>query len=393
MPPTNPRIIVVDDNEGLYDIVRSTLDLLGRRPRLIQACTGDDALTEIRLASADLLVTAFSLVNNTNGANLAMAAKRELAALPVIVLANEYDEELDPDELAQAPFEYLRRPLAPEAFVRAVRVALDGPEAVSNEIVVEDVIPVPAIDVDRLRPLLFNVMRDVGAMATIFADRNGKVLAYEGAAGYIDRDLLAAALGPGFGSTTKLLSIVGDQPRVLKYYDGEKGDLFGLAVGLHHFLVLIFDGNAPGSALGNVKRFGGNTVNEMIEIMGVDTAFSLRPTVAAEPMSPKRARRTQEMPPVEHEAPTRPVAPPKKRTSSHKKVQLPEPEEQVQSEPMFDAIENFDPSLLDALGNVDLNAAEDLFSDENLLGSTSAGGNTVSFEDAMMQGIIDDIEE
>src|SRR5258708_32741809 len=99
------------------------------------------------------------------------------------------------------------------------------PEQVAQE---DTLGPVPAIDIDKLRPLLFQVMRDVGAMAAVLADRNGKVISYEGAAGYVDRDLLAATLGPSFGTTTRILSRLGEQPRGLKYYTGDKRDLFGL---------------------------------------------------------------------------------------------------------------------------------------------------------------------
>src|SRR5262249_30517792 len=149
---------------------------------------------------------------------------------------------MDEETVAQSPFQYLRRPLAPEAFIRALRIALDGPEAVPQQAVQEDILgPVPIIDIDKVRPLLFQVMRDVGAMAAVLADRNGKVISYEGAAGYVDRELLAATLGPSFSSTTRILPVLGDQPRVLKYYDGEKLDLFGLAVGLHYFVTLVFD--------------------------------------------------------------------------------------------------------------------------------------------------------
>ena len=51
-------------------------------------------------------------------------------------------------------------------------------------------------------------------------------------------------------------------------------------------------------------------------------------------------------------------------------------------------------ACLDALGAIDLNAAEDLFSDNNLAAAANgAAGNRISFEDAMMQGIIGDVEE
>jgi CheY-like chemotaxis protein len=383
MPPTNPRIIVVDDNQGLYNIVRASLELLGRRPRLIETHTPEDALAELRISSPDLLVTAQTLPGQTDGPTLATLAKRELAALPVIVLGAERDLEISEDELAQSPFQYLRRPFAPETFLRALRVALDGPEAVPQAAPPEDLFgPVPAIDSDKLRPILFRLMREAGAMAAVMADRNGKVITYEGAAGYVDRDLLASALGPGFGNTSKILPIIGDQPRVLKYYDGDKIDLFGLAVGLHHFITLIFETNAGDRAMGTVKRLGGIAVNEMLGIIG-DIAFSARPApqisapapAKAAEHAPRRGRRTQETAAVQP-APARAAAPPK-------------PEK-----PAAAAIPNFDPSLFDSLDSIDLSKADELFDPDKLAASLSgSSGNKISFDDALLQGIIGNVDE
>jgi CheY-like chemotaxis protein len=385
MPPTNPRIVVVDNNNGIFSIVRAALELLGRHPRLIETHTADDAIMEIRVLSPDLLVTAQSLMGHTDGPTLAMSAKRELAALPIIVVAHDHDPEIDDETLSQSPFQYLRKPMAPEAFIRALRIALDGPQAVPQEThVTENLMgPVPNVDGDKLRPVLFQLLRDVGAMAAVLADRNGKVSTFEGAAGYIDRDLLAGALGPGFGSVTKLLSVIGDQPRVLQHYDGDKGDIFGLAVGLHYFIMLVFDGNAPASALGNVKRYGGSAVDEMLNVIGAEKAFSMKPVSAAPSPEPapaptgKKSRRTQEVPAVMASEPAK-----NKRAS-----------ETVDARPKLEAIENFDPSLLDALGSIDLSAADDLFSPERMAASASGDDSKISFEDAMMQGIIGDVEE
>src|SRR5260221_6939025 len=272
MPLTNPRIVIVDDNQGIYNIVKASMELLARRPRLIETRTGDDAMMEMRISPPDLLVTAHTLPGKTNGPVLALQAKRELAALPIIVLGNENDPEMDEETLSQSPFLYLRRPVAPETFIRSLRIAIDGPEAVPESHADEVMIPVPNIDVDKLRPLMSSLMRDVQAMAVVFADRHGKVLSFDGAAGYVDKDLLASGLAPGFGGTMKLLPVIGEQPRVMKYFDGDKFDLYSLAVGLRHFIILIYEGNAD-RAIGNVKNFGGKAVNKMLELIG-DVAFA-----------------------------------------------------------------------------------------------------------------------
>jgi hypothetical protein len=247
--------------------------------------------------------------------------------------------------------------------------------------------PVPVIDSDKLRPILFKLMRDVAAMAVILADRNGKVITYEGAAGYVDRDLLAAALGPGFGNTTKILSIIGDQPRVLKYFDGDKLDLFSLGLGLHYFIMLIFETNAGDRALGNVKRYGGAAVNEMLGMIG-EVAFSTKPVAVAAPAPPPakapehggRRRRTQETAAV---PPAPAKSAPAKASSRGEK-------------PAAGQAGNFDLSLLDQLENLDMSQADELFDPDKLAASGSASeqpGNKISFDDALLQGIIGNVDD
>jgi len=359
MSLTNPRIIVVDDNQGIANIVRASLELMGRKPRLIETHTGDDAIDEMRLSTPDLLITSSRLGDTMSGVPLALQAKREIAALPVIVVAAESDPIDDDTMLDDSPFEYLRRPLIPELFIRAIRVALDGPEAAADTAAPLDTMgPVPQVDVDKLRAVGSKLMRDVNAMSFILADRNGKVLTFDGAAGYIDRDLLAAVLGPAFGNVAKIVSIVGNQPRVLNYYDGDKFDIFGLAIGFHHFLGLVFDGASGNRALGPVKNFGGVAVNEMLTIVG-ESAFKFQqqatiivPTAkVAEPKGRGKRRMTQEAAAV--------------------KAQPPAPAPVIEA-PMFEPITNFDPSIFDRFDAIDLSEADALFNPEMM--ADAAGG-------------------
>lgn len=397
MAPTNPRIIVVDSSLSLHQVVRAAMELMGRRPRMIETATGEDALAELRISAADLLITAHTLLGTVAGPDLAIAAKRELAGMPVILVANEGDPELDEEILGQGLFQYLRRPFAAEAFLRAVRVAIDGPEAAPKEAPAEEIVPVPPIDESKISDVMYRLMRDVGAMAIVLADRNGKVLSYSGAAGYVDRDALAAALAPGFSNTLKILPLIGDQPRVLKYYDGERGNLFGLALGLHHYLLLIFDGGAPPAALGNVKRYGFNAVNEMLSIIG-SVAFEARPSLPppkpaeSHVTSPKRRThtQTQEMAAVKAEADRAKRADKGEKPERGKAEGSRKTATRTTTAP---AVQSFDPALLEGLENIDLSQADELFDPDRLATVASQNGDRISYDDALMQGIIGNIEE
>lgn len=381
----NPRIIIVEENQGIALLVRASLELLGRRPRLIECHTGEDAWDELHLRAPDLLITAQTLVGEMDGPTLATTSKNEIAALPVIVLGAENDPEPTEKEVEDAPFQYLRRPLVPELFIRALRFALDGPESIPMDDTPMDTLgPVPQIDIDRLRPIALRLMRDVNAMSYVIADRNGKVLAYDGMAGYVDRELLAAIVGPSIGSVARMVPFLGDAPRVLKYFDGDKFDVYVMAIGVHYLLSLVFDGVTGNRALGNVARFGRTSVDEMLGLIG-DIAYKVQTLLpqetakmaaaaagaqpaADEPRQKQRIRRTQEVTISKPELPPEPPPP----------------------MPTLDPITNFDPSVLDGLDSLDLSQADALFDPEQLasLASTINTGNRLSQADAEAQGLI-----
>ncbi len=398
MAPNNPRIVIADDTQGLTTITRSALELMGRRPRLIEAHTGEDALDEARLRTPDLLITAYKLGSTMTGVMLALQAKREAAGLPVIVIATESDLELDQETLTDSPFQYLRRPFVPELFLRALRIALDGPEAVPvAEVQVDPLGPVPEVDVDKLRQISSKLMREVGAMSVVLSDRNGKVLTYDGAAGYIDRDVLSAGLGPTFAGTARILSILGDQPRVLKYYDGDKFDIFSLAIGLHYFVSLVFDGASGDRALGPVRRYGGSAVNEMLAIMS-DSAFAIASPVARLPEMSKAPEPKVEAKPHRGRRRTQEIAALKTQSvpMARKAENVPELIRPRPSMPMAAPIVDFDASILDGLASLDLSQADALFDPERLETLASPlvedADSRISINDAQAQGIIGQLE-
>jgi hypothetical protein len=62
--------------------------------------------------------------------------------------------------------------------------------------------------------------------------------------------------------------------------------------------------------------------------------------------------------------------------------------------PAAAAIPNFDPSLFDSLDSIDLSKADELFDPDKLAASLSgSSGNKISFDDALLQGIIGNVDE
>lgn len=405
---TNPRIIIIDKRQDTFHFVRSAMELLERRPRMVQVSAAEDALVELAGSNFDLLVTAQSLDFNGDGLEVALQAKRATATLPIIILAESTDDE--PSDSDKSLFTYLRRPVMPESLLREIRIALEGPEAVAHQPSQgEAPIPVPEVEYGKLSPKVFELMSEVRAMAAVLATRAGKVIGYEGAAGYIDRDLIAAALGVAFGATIKVMSVIGEQPKLLSYYQGDKRDMFALAVGLHFSVILVFDGAAPTTALAAVRRFGTQTAADMVQIITPEVAYSTKAVISAKPAEPPNRRlrriRTEENATVI--SPVRPTPPPEVIPSPRPieptlqarrapPAPVPAPAPMPEAKP----IANFDASIFDSLGSVDTSSADFLFSAEPITPGprpdpNNADGDSprLSFEDAFMQGIIGSIDD
>lgn len=375
---TVPRIVVVDPSHGVIRIMRGALSLLDRQCILVEVPTSDDVLEEVLSSKVELVVTAYTIPGSMNGVELATRISHESLETPTIVLADEHDPEPDEDSIKEAPFQFFTRPVA-EPFMRGLRVALDGEAAViveQTEAPGADLGPVPSANVNDLRGIVLALMRDVGAMGILLADRTGRVLINEGATGYIDREKLSAILGPSFARSAEIGPLIGGHAWTMQYYDGERLDVFGLSLGIHYFMCLIFEGSNRG-AFGAVTMFGRRAADQMIEMLG-DAAYVQRKPEPA-PARPK-------------EKPAEPVkaapAPPPKAQAKAKPAPEPAP-----AAPAPAPVSDID---LDALFSqtFDDNAADSLFDPDKLadIAEALAGDQDerVGYDEAINMGILDE---
>jgi len=338
------------------------------------------AATGCEVGGAD--VDAYRIPGSMHGVDLATRLSRDSLGTPVIVLADEGDPLLEPQALKDAPFQYYMRPVA-EPFLRGLRIALDGEEAIAveeHEAKSEsDLGPVPAIDVNRLRDIVASLTRDVGAMGIILADRTGRVLIDQGATGYVDREKLAAILGPSFGRSADVSPLVGGNAWTMQYYDGERLDIYGLALGVHYFMCLIFEGSSR--AFGSVTVFGRRAADQIIDLIG-DAAYSVK---KPEPLPLPKQEVVEEPPkPVVEE----PVRKKKKKETVELAAML-----DAAAEPATPVAANID---MDALfgQSIDEGLAASMFDPDSLsdLAETlaSGGGERVGYDEAIDMGILDE---
>jgi CheY-like chemotaxis protein len=374
--------MVVDHLKDIGRVVRATLDLLNQPAIVVEVPAGEEAILELQRTNYTALVSAFALAG-MNGLEVCQRALIDAPELHPIVLANPYDEL--PDE--EAPFTVLVKPHAAADFVRALRLALgeqveeEAGEAAPGPSV--DLGPVPAINLEDIRSTLSAVLTDVGAMAAVFIDRTGEVLLEQGAVGYLDREKLAVTLAPQFAAMTHIGEVVGGQAWGMHFWDGKEFDIYGLSVGLHHFVCLVFEGTTGNRALGAVSMYGRRAVEEMVKSFG-PLAWEVKKQEKPAAKPKRRAERPAAPPPKpepEAAAPE-PAPPPKPKPKKEKAPPPPPPEIEVDDATLKEALSKTESVDVDAFWET-LGSGGD-----ELTGDAVANEDALSFEEALQLGLL-----
>lgn len=376
------RIVAADYSPVVSNAIRAALDLLERDAVIVNVQSGTAALAEIKRGDVDVLVCAYDLVD-MQGPDLARRAHQQSADLPVVLLAGHSDPVLEPETVTDGPLYPLVRAGNAEGFIRTLHALLDGldpQDGPVNGLAGVALGPVPRLDVGALGDTLSAILTDVGAMAVVLADREGRILQEMGAVGYVNRDRLTDTLAPVFANMVRIGPLVGGgKPQAMHFYDGDEFDIFALAVGLHHFVCLIFEGSAGSRAFGAVTMFGRRAVQDMLKVIG-DPAFTIQ--MAAEPAAPQAGRRARK-------APKRKTQEIKLEDVAVDQVEAYEPPPAETLEPLPDDADL--EAVLAGLNNVDASELDDLFDPDKLaeIAAKKHAGERLSFEEAQQLGVID----
>jgi len=266
--------------------------------------------------------------------------------------------------------------------LRGLLAALDGQTALPAEPEVSDIAALehgslPPINLTDVRGILIDLMRDAGAMGVILANRRGRVLAHEGATGYVDREKLAAIVGPSLAQAVEASPLLGGHAWSMQYYNGERMDVYALALGFHYVMCLIFE-STNRRALASVMLYGRRAADQLIEIIGED-AYRVRTAEGAEDRAAPEA--------------TGPVDAARGDKRSRDAAEVEALLGQMEGEAGAEAIPDFDADRLFGQ-SVDEALADDLFDPETLEDLVSSlgedGDDRLNYDDAVNMGILED---
>jgi len=298
-----PRIITVDPTGSIPQQIRAALDLMDRLIIQIDVPGPNEALDELRRGGIDAVIAAWTLGNGMQGWELAGKLKQINKDVAIIVFGDYDDTELDEEMLEQSPFVYLKRPFDVPQLLNVLKAALEGgdikaalklPTAVgaSSTPLGVDLGAVPAINADSADKVLQGVMSDFNPIAAMVTGRDGQVVVGRTTTKEIDPERMAQLISSTANVTIEMRDVIGGSTRALQFFDGDDYDVFVLSVGLHHFLVVVFDGKDGQKQMGPVNRFGFKRAEELIAVIG-PSAFLIIPSMSKEE-HPAEVRRKSE---------------------------------------------------------------------------------------------------
>ena len=124
----NEKLLVVDDDGDVRDIVRRVLAELGYEVH--EASNGNEALAALSAFDPDLLVVDFAMPT-MNGAEVVATARARKAGLKILFLSGYADTAVLNSAVEQAPL--LHKPFRPAELAAAVRTALDSDQTRTAE--------------------------------------------------------------------------------------------------------------------------------------------------------------------------------------------------------------------------------------------------------------------
>jgi CheY-like chemotaxis protein len=122
-------ILVVDDEDGIREVLQAMLDSLGYAT--LGAATGVAALAVLQKKSVDAVLLDIAMRGGLDGVETLRAIKRSLPDLPVIMVTANADEEIGRATLREGAVDYVMKPLdiARLREVLAAALMLSGKEA------------------------------------------------------------------------------------------------------------------------------------------------------------------------------------------------------------------------------------------------------------------------
>jgi CheY-like chemotaxis protein/predicted regulator of Ras-like GTPase activity (Roadblock/LC7/MglB family) len=258
------RILIVDDEESILTILKSSLKKLGSDYQVVTATDGFIALDYLKVNSFDLIVTDYNMAS-MDGLELLESARYLQPKARVIMMTAYGNNALESEARRLQAYRYLTKPLEINAFRQIVQEALA--DLVVNK---PGILILSDKRYEQVNRMLEQLRAEVGARCVILTDAEGRPIARIGDLEKLPLEEIGSLLGGGLATLSAAgRTMDGDTDAInLAYREGKQEYLYALNVGQQLLMFLVINRNPYSSRLGSVWYHARQAAISLRETLG-----------------------------------------------------------------------------------------------------------------------------
>lgn len=241
-------ILIVDDEESLLSILKSSLAKLGHEYRVVTAPDGYTALDQLKQFHFDLVVTDYKMAG-MNGLELLDQIHQAQPDVRVILMTAYGNSSVEAEASRLKAYRYLSKPLEIETFRQVVKEATGNVVAAPHGVLV-----LSEQDYREVDHLLSDLQAAVGARCIFLTDSEGRYIAGTGLFEDMPLTKIASLLGGSLATLTEAGRMIDrDEDAInLAYREGVRDNLYVVNIGLLFLLIIVIERGTFSSRLGSV---------------------------------------------------------------------------------------------------------------------------------------------
>ena len=258
------RILIVDDEESVLAVLKSSLKKLSEDYEVQTVDNGLKALQLLESYAFDVVVTDYQM-DQMNGLELLEAIRSVQPETKVIMITAYGTTELEEEARRMQVHDYLVKPLEIDSFRQVVRSALtDAATSRPSSLILSDT------SYRQVVGLLEQLIVDIGGRCLLLADAGGRIIARVGDAEHLALEQIVPLLGGGISTLIEVGRFLDDNTDAinLTYREGERENLYIVNVGRQILLILVVDRSVYSSRLGSVWYHARQTAVSLRETVG-----------------------------------------------------------------------------------------------------------------------------
>ena len=256
---TLKRILVVDDEEGLLDVLGHSLGKLDKKYQIVTARNGQEALTMARETQFDLIITDLRMPG-MGGVELTEAI-RDLSPRTQVIWLTAYDNRSARDEARRlAIYRFLTKPVNLAEIGHLAEGALaTGPSQEGQGR------HPPKRPEGLLQERLRQLQKDAEADCVLAVTTTGQLIGMTGPPADLDVTTLAVLMASSFRTDCEIIRLLGPESTLkVSSRESDNHSVYAYQVGPDSLLVIVFSSK---TRQGDVSLYARRAVKEVKDIL------------------------------------------------------------------------------------------------------------------------------